>query len=598
MLKRMADFGRPNMSPDLSELRARCLVVTTRMAKAGFTPHVTDPVPDGKMLDEIMLREQKSVAKEKFLNVVWAEKCRLLAKPAIFEQMKRRQNNLFGRFQHIDTVGDKPLSDGTKRLVNLPEDWSYRLSIPDVSELKTLARSLKFDETMSFFRKLRDGKDTGEVSDIQRDALLAMMDLVQDRFHCPKWDSEAVIQFHLEYRCIKGAKVALKNALESVGSRLQDGHPARHHIALASHTARGPAIDLDINLERSVARDIHEHQDSDRPVRLSGLAIELGPETAQVRGVLARAKAEDDLSQVTHVVAEDFGVVNTSSLVVLKLPKPVDPASLPDTRMTKSKAEKYLRSHVSGEEIEIVESLQLSGRNFLARINELAGKINRLRSEIDLGYNRLSRLRREINIRFRRDPEALVDKELVETPDTLNEVDAKRLTSMHGRFFRLLAGIHKLKERRRGIYRTIAGLKKSWFGYVSNIRMRLAQKYDAMVVSEKLDYVTIPIDDVGYKGRTFNRMINNGARSQYTSRADDKLAWKGHPQIKIPSFFTSSTDWRHGLVDKAQRRGPLFKSAADGKTWDADMHGAEMIGRWLVLKPKETASQAVSLAAK
>ena len=128
--------------------------------------------------------------------------------------------------------------------------------------------------------------------------------------------------------------------------------------------------------------------------------------------------------------------------------------------------------------------------------------------------------------------------------------------------------------------------------------MRLAQKYDAMVVSEKLDYVTIPIDDVGYKGRTFNRMINNGARSQYTSRADDKLVWKGHPQIKIPSFFTSSTDWRHGLVDKAQRRGPLFKSAADGKTWDADMHGAEMIGRWLDLKPKETASQAVSLAAE
>ena len=307
---------------------------------------------------------------------------------------------------------------------------------------------------------------------------------------------------------------------------------------------------------------------------------------------------QDDLSQITHVVAEDFGVVNTSNLVVLKLPKPVDPASLPDTRMTKSKAEKYLRSHVSGEGIEVVESLQLSGRNFLARVNALAGKIDRLRSEIDLGYNRLSRLRREINILLRRDPEALVDKELVETPDTLNEVDAKRLTSMHGRFFRLLAGIHKLKERRRGIYRTIAGLKKSWFGYVSNIRMRLAQKYDAMVVSEKLDYVTIPIDDVGYKGRTFNRMINNGARSQYTSRADDKLAWKGHPQIKIPSFFTSSTDWRHGLVDKAQRHGPLFKSAADGKTWDADMHGAEMIGRWLFLKPKETVSQAFGLAAE
>jgi hypothetical protein len=206
--------------------------------------------------------------------------------------------------------------------------------------------------------------------------------------------------------------------------------------------------------------------------------------------------------KVTHVVAEDFGVVNTSSLVVLKLPKPVDPASLPDTRMTKSKAEKYLRSHVSGEDIEVVASLQLSGRNFLARINKLSGKIDRIRSEIDCGYTRLSRLRREINILLRHDHDAFVDEALAGVPSELNEVDAKRLTSMHVRFFRLFAAIGKLKERRRGIYRMIAGLKKSWFGYVSNIRMRLAQKYDAMVVSEKLDYVTIPIDDVGYKRRT------------------------------------------------------------------------------------------------
>lgn len=87
MLKRMADLGRPDMSFDLSELRSRCLVVTSRMASIGFSPHVTDPIPDPKSLDEILLREQRLVAKEKFLNVVWAEKCRLLAKPAIVGQM-------------------------------------------------------------------------------------------------------------------------------------------------------------------------------------------------------------------------------------------------------------------------------------------------------------------------------------------------------------------------------------------------------------------------------------------------------------------------------------------------------------------------------
>jgi transposase len=56
--------------------------------------------------------------------------------------------------------------------------------------------------------------------------------------------------------------------------------------------------------------------------------------------------------------------------------------------------------------------------------------------------------------------------------------------------------------------------------------------------------------------------------------------------VKIPSFFTSSTDWRNGKVDKSQRRGTVFRAASDGNVWNADLHAAEMIGRYLFLKPK------------
>ncbi|MFX4300199.1 hypothetical protein [Pseudosulfitobacter pseudonitzschiae] len=594
LLKRMADLGRPHMSADLTNLRTRCLDVTGQMARAGFTAHVSDPVPDGKALDAVMLRLQKQLTDCGAMNNIWIEKCRLLAKSAIMEQMKRRQRNLFGRFRHIDATGDRPLPDGTTRLINLPEDWSYRLDAEDVAVLKTLAETMDFREAMGFFGQIHAGEKPAHLTNAQRDALIALMDQVQERFQCPVWDPEAVIQLHLDYRCIKGAKRALTSALEEVGGRLDQGRPVARQIALASHIARGAGISLEIRLVRCVARNIHEHQDPDRPYRMTGLALELGPEVAQLRGILARPKATMDLSEITHVVAEDFGLVNTSSLVVLELPGSIDPEVLPTTNKTKAQSRKYLSDNVSGADIRLVESLQLSGRNFLARINEMAVTVDQLRSEIDLNYNRLDRIRREINRLLGRDPRDMVEEIAPAAPRGLNTADTDRLMRMHRRFFRLIGGIGKMKARRRGIYRSLAGLKKSWFGHIANIRMRLASKYRALVVSEKLDYLAIPTDETGYKGRTFNRMINNGARAQYTSRADNKLDWRGIPQIKIPAFYTSCTDWRNGHVDKAQRRGEVFTAAVDRERWHADLHAAEMIGRWLFLRPRNTVAQAAA----
>jgi len=257
--------------------------------------------------------------------------------------------------------------------------------------------------------------------------------------------------------------------------------------------------------------------------------------------------------------------------------------SKPGMRETKA----FLETHVSGPEVEVLERIQISGRAFLARIMEHANRIDGLRSEIDLGYARIGRLKAELNQIVGRESQAPVP----EASEDLTGPQADRYRSMHGRFFRLLSGLGRLKARRRALYRQIAGVKKSWFGHVANIRAALAQKHGAVVVREDLSVLTVEKKDPGYKGRTFNKMINNGAKGQYTRRADDKLAWRGIATLKLPSFYTSSTDWRTGTVDKTQRKGAVF-TGRDGTAWDADLHAAELLARWLFLRPKPEAPAA------
>ena len=231
--------------------------------------------------------------------------------------------------------------------------------------------------------------------------------------------------------------------------------------------------------------------------------------------------------------------------------------------------------------VEVLERVQLSGRAFLGRIAEYADRIDTLRSEIDLGYARLGRLKGELNRLTGVDLATPVP----EIPKAVTGPQATRYRNMHGRFFRLLRGLGRLKERRRALYRRIDGVKKSWFGHVGNIRAALAAKHGAVVVREDLSVLAVEKKDVAYKGRTFNKMINNSAKGQYTRRADNTLEWRGIATLKLPSFYSSSTDWRTGTVDKGQRSGSRFR-AQDGAEWDADLHAAELLARWLFLRPK------------
>lgn len=578
MDKRMVDLGRANMSDDLQLLRQRCLAALSEMAHAVFPSQIEAQRLDGKDLDHSLLKIQRKV-REEGLSSVWAEKMRLIAKTTVGEQWKRGQANLFGRIKHISTRGDMPAPDGHMRLVNLPDEWSRALTDDDVETLQVRVDELDFRNVMAMFAELR--QSNCGLSEVQADALRAMRQAVEDRFACPEWREDGSIQLHLDGRCFRGGAKALKHGLEKLSEGLASTICQRAPMVLTSPVARGKGISLDFFLAERTAKAYADRKDQ----KIGSLVVELSSEQVQLRGVVVRPRLERSVVGCDVVLGEDFGFTKTSSIVVVKSPTKITESivNFVEEKPSKSETRSYLEANFSGDEIEVLESWQISGKNFLDLIKAHAKSVDALRGEIDRNYNRLNRIRLEINKIAGLDAAALVP-EMIEAISASN-TEQVRYARMHRRFFRLLAVIGKLKSRRRDVYRKVAGVKKAWLGYVSNIKIKLAEKHGAVVVSEDLTILTVPKDDPNYKGRTFNKMINNGAKGQYIRRSEDKLKWRGIAHIKVPSYYSSSTDWRTATVDKRQRKGQKF-TASDGTTWDADLHAGEMLARWLFLRPK------------
>ena len=591
LMKRTADLGTLAMSADLVDLRSRIVATLDRMADAVWPADILQTIPSSKDLDTVLLRVQSEASLDG-LNNVWAEKARLITKSAVLEQWRRGQRNLFGRFRNIAAVGDIPMEDGTKRLVNLPEEFSRSLTAADATALQQLAENVDFAASLKLFQRL----DVGDFGSPPHHAaaLRAMAATVRERFKRPVWKDDAVVQLHLDYRCLRGGKDAREAVLRNLGESAQAGVAAQACLPLTSVSPRGTSISVPLRLARTVAEAIGNDPD----LRVAALVLELGPAKVQAKMVVTRPPTVSCIADFRTVVAEDFGFRNTSSIAVLRSDAPIGEKALASVsghnggdgkKLTKAAAMKFLSEHVSGDEVELLELVQFDGKDFLDRIAAQATKVDGLRSEIDRLYNRLDRIRAEIN-----KVAGIAVAELV--PEVAALPHHPRYMAMHVRFFRVLAAVGRLKEARRMVYRAVAGLKKSWFCHVAQRKAALAEKYGAAVVSEDLDIVTVPTDDPDYKGRTFNKMINNGSKGQYNLRSDNILKWRGIASVKVPSFYTSSTDWRTGTVDKCQRRGSVFRAASDGRKWDADLHAAEMVGRYLFLRPK-SGIQPTALAA-
>jgi transposase len=224
-----------------------------------------------------------------------------------------------------------------------------------------------------------------------------------------------------------------------------------------------------------------------------------------------------------------------------------------------------------------VERKRYDGRKFLLCAEEICAKIDRLRSQIDRVYQKIEHQKQVLVGGLGLGVASLVNQEEVPKDALLKQV--------HRRFFVLLEEVKRLKEQRRREYKRLKGLKKSWFGYVSNEEIRLLQKYEGALVREDLTVVALKKGEERYKGRTFNKMLNNGAMGQYKRMAGQKLLWNGIAQQVLPSYWTSSTCVKCGVVDKKMRCGERFECERCGDVRHADENAADTLACYLFLVP-------------
>jgi transposase len=579
--KRMVDLDRAESSHDLAKLRDLVIGACGTMAGSVWPVSVLGGLPSGKDLDAAMLKTQSGFRGT--LNSVWAEKARLIAKSAVQEQVRRARGNLYGRLKHLSTIGDVPLQCGTPRLVNFPEVWSTRLAPEDVESMQSLADSMGFDGAMDLFRKLRQGDRPSSLTPLQADALRAMFGLVEDRFTCPTWDADdGVVQLHLDVRCISGGRTALDALLgrltdaAKLAAGSEPARMARFGFLISSVVARGTPIKLDASVRADVVRRLMEHLPEDADARFTTLTLEIGPREAVVKGVLTQAPRMLPLDQAEHLLGVDFGYTNTAAAALVKVDPPLDAEWLKDVaKWGRERSREYLTSH--SHDGEPIQEVLHDGRDFLSRIAGHAAHVDRLRSEIDRLYNRMGRIRHEVNRLLGRPSDERIDLETMPND--------KRHSDLLIRFAKLLEAVNRLKLKRRLVYRAVEGLKTSWFGHVTTRLVTICRENRAAYVHEHLTVVASEKDGPGYKGRTFNRMINSGSKGQFLRRVRMKLAWNGVPRIVVPSWFTSTTDVRYGIVDGAQRNGEIFRARIDGRQRHADLHAALTIALWPILRP-------------
>jgi hypothetical protein len=243
------------------------------------------------------------------------------------------------------------------------------------------------------------------------------------------------------------------------------------------------------------------------------------------------------LNACDHLIGSDFGYRNTAALSVVRRTREITASDLERiAAFTKKSAEAYLVSHgidrSDAGALEVIETELHDGGDFLGRIAAHSRRIDGYRSDLDCGYERVGRIRALLLPLLGLGPDDRIPEDAATTPGL--EPRAPRLVT---RFFQILDAIRRLKAKRLQAYAAIAGIKKSWFGWLSTREMELARKYGAAVIREDLDIVAPEKETPEYKGRTFAKMITSGAKGLYRRRASNKLRWNGIPEHAIPSYF-------------------------------------------------------------
>ena len=567
---------------DLSILREKYLDLANRMVREGF---VEDPLVETRTqqeLQEALRIIQKSAAG---FNQAYAEKVRLSVVSALTEQQSRYFRKLIRGIFNCGSKIEAPQS--TRKYYFVPEAVQDDITREDFDALVELLSGYENAKIKLLRSILIDGQTHGLTSlqiaivrEVHRIALkkhrMPVYGKFEDRFTC---------QIQLDYRNLVNGHSA--KSVDDAWRLLVDTGNSRYFIfiEISNPVPRGSAIRIPLMISRKLFRRLTGETLNGEAVK--SLVVEIRADRVEVRAILAKTKpAAREVNECDYLIGRDFGYANTISLSVARRSRNIDPALLrlvktdgenpAEIKRAKEKSLEYFQTHFNPEP-EIVRRLQFSGKHFLERIEHYSRKIETLKSEIDLTYNKIHRYGNLLKDCLGLEPEELIPRDA--------QCPTPPLERLKNRFFRLLDHVKHLAEVRRRLYRKIRKLKKNWFGYLANIETALAREYNAAIVREKLTIIAEEKESPAYKGRIFNKMINNGSKGQYIRKASEKFRWNGIPEIDIPAFWTSSTCIVHGLVDTTMRKGRMFFCPKCKVPRDADTNASDTIANFLLLEP-------------
>jgi hypothetical protein len=590
----------------LRELREKSLDTLRIMGAAVHAPEPLKAVPTAKSIDQTLLAVQKQV---KGLNKAYAERCRLAVKAATVQQNKRYFSRLIGRLRHVSSEipeGDrKPDAEGRiRRFYHVPVEIQDKVTLEELSGLQAHSEG-SFEHVTSLFRAIAlESKEEG-LTAVQRTILRDIHERVLEKHRQPSFGrDDAVVSLPLQYQVFatedRDIAQRIDQGLDALLLEDSTNTQYRFFADIANPVPRGPRIRLPL------AVDAHSlgpllGKGGKKQFTANSLTLELGPNgQVAVRLVVTKPRVQPaPLETFEYVLARDFGYKNTISLSLVKLEEALNREHVEQLQtFTKEQAHKFLSNHVVTREPGVAFRLRMSGEAFLARINTLTGRIESLTSRIDKAYKVVFAEKLAL-------ANVLGLSELAtDEPVQLQKDMAPRGSELRKRisaFFGMLGNVKSLKIERRKLYKKIADIKKHWFGYLANIEVRLARDWNAVHVCEDLTNTAEEKDSPTYKGRVFNKMINHGARGQYDRRVNAKLAWNGVPGVALPSWYTSSTCFRHANVDKKQRQGSVFtckRCLAEGRPKEhADEHAADTLGVYMTLVHKNLLSDTTLLSA-
>jgi hypothetical protein len=470
--------------------------------------------------------------KKGFLNKTYIEKARKSVEATLWEQYARSTKSLCFAIHNVDKENywsNKQINQAKKKSENLPKYKYIPFEIENninkeiLNEIKSQFKAVESNKRLDWLRDIIFNNKTFNFNFNQNqiDIIKYTYEMIKSRFSQPRFgiNDDFSTTIHFDKRIIGQYKEKVIDINEHY-KWLVDNNNKHYRLFLAiSHPVNhGEKIKIPIQLNKELYSRLLN--DVELPDTQSILLV-IKHNTIEIRNTLTKEKIEtnleaqyNQLKNSDNIIARDFGYLDTITLSVIKNDFTLSLNEFEERLSLKKKDTKLLYEQKKYTP-KIIKQYQYSGKNFMTKLSQQGLKIDKYKSEIDCLYNKIELLLINIKNHLNLKEENQINENIL--------VKDKFVQQLIHKFFNLLKTTTHLKTLRRNVYKKIQGIKKSWFGFLSNIEKKLIKSYNATMVVEDLSVMAIEKEKPDYRGRSFNKMINNGSKGQYMNKAKEKF---------------------------------------------------------------------------